>query len=236
MFFSSLIFQQIGSELAFDGMRFITLRKQGIVPAIIGSSVLTDRLFGVSTMFLFGFFFSLRYFKMEGFHWLIISGLVLIVAIPVCLILFRHFCGSSDNGWLSHIPGAKLAVTMGEALELLAHMPVQMILLSLFSFLPFLVILFAYYCNSQALDMSLSCNEAMFGASLASLTAILPLPMAGVGVGESAFGWAVSSLRGGGEIVDYAPVFFVSRLFMLIIGCISWVITMCIGNWRKNPS
>jgi hypothetical protein len=236
MFFCGLIFQQIGSELAFDGMRLIALRKQGIVPAMVGSSVLADRLFGVSVMFLLALFFSLCYLKTENFHWLIMSCLLLLAVIPFFFILFRRFCSSYANSLLLRIPGSRLAVNMGEALELLARKPMQMLLLLSFSFLPFLAMLFAAYCNSQALGMSLSCNEAMIGASLATLTAVLPLPMAGIGIGESVFGWVVSTLRNGGEIVDFAPVFFVSRLFILTIGCIFWVITMCVGQRRENPS
>jgi uncharacterized membrane protein (UPF0136 family) len=235
MFFGGLLLRQIGSDLAFDGMRLVMLRKQGVEPAIIGTAVLTDRLFGVSTIFLIAFLFSFFYLKIENLYWLITLSLILLAAIPVFFIAFYRFYCTRDTGALFRIPGSKLALGMGEALELLSRKPVHMILLSLFSFLPFLATLFAAYCNSRILEnMILSCGEAMAGASVAVLASILPLPLSGVGVGESVFGWVVSVIRGGGEIVNYAPVFFLSRLFMLTIGCVSWVVTMCSGKRRES--
>ncbi len=234
MFFSGLFFQQIGSNFAFDGMRIIMLRKQGLPPAVIGTSILADRLFGVSTIFLIAFFFSVYYLRVENLHWVIGGSLVLIAAIPICFIVFRRVCGSSINDLWLRIPGIRLILAMGEALELLARNPVHVGLLALYSFLPFLTMLFASYCNARALAIPLSCGEAMAGASFASLTSILPLPLSGVGIGESAFGWVVATLRGAGEIVDYAPVFFIHRFFILTIGCFSWVIIMCVNTGKQK--
>lgn len=231
MFFGGLLLLQIGSNFAFDGMRLVLLRKQGVAPAIIGTSVLADRLFGVSAIFLIAFFFAIGYSQNLGIlFWPITGSLIFIAAIPAAFIVFRRFFGSFTEGWLFRIPGSRLAWGMGEALELLARRPLWMVSLQLFSFLPFLAQLFGAYCSSRALGIELFCGEAMAGSAFASLTAILPLPLSGVGVGENVFGWVVSMLRGGGEIVDYASVFFIGRVLTLVIGCVSWVVMTCIDS------
>lgn len=63
----------------------------------------------------------------------------------------------------------------------------------------------------------------MAGGSLALFTTAIPLPMAGLGVGEAAFGEVVARVRGEAALADFAAIFLVYRFSSLALGTASYL-------------
>ena len=234
--FSGLLAQQIGSEVGYDAMRVLGARSAGGGIAGILAAVVADRLLGLLSLTAVAMVCLAAVWG--GKAWL---GAALFVpaalaGVGVCLAL-AHKAASPEGAWLRRIPGVGFAVSVCGALR--CYRSRGGLLLSLFflSVAGHMCFFAALYCCGLSLESAqTSPAEAVTAGALSSFTGALPLPMAGLGVGEAAFGEAVARMRGAGEVADFAPVFLVNRLLLLAMGAVSWLWLSLSGSGRKKES
>lgn len=230
--FSGLLAQQIGSEVAYDAMRVVGTRAMGGGTADILAAAVVDRLLGLLSLTAVTMVCLAAVWG--GTVWL---GAVLFVPLAlaglgVCVAL-GHRAASAEGSRLRRLPGVGFAVSVCGALRQYRSSGRTLGLLFFLAVAGHMCFFLAlYFCGLSLEGARTSLPEAVTGGALSSFTGALPLPMAGLGVGEAAFGEAVSVMRGAGGMADFAPVFLANRLLLLAIGAASWLWLSLSGGGR----
>lgn len=221
--FSGLLAQQIGSEVAYDAMRVLGSRSMGGGTADIVAAAVVDRLLGllsltaVAAASLAAAWGGTAWLAAALFPPLAAAGLV------GCVALGRA-ASSPGASRLRRVPGVGFAVGVCGALARYRSRGATLLALFFLAVAGHMCFFAAlYFCGVSLAGAGASLAEAVAGGAASSYTAALPLPMAGLGVGEAAFGEVVSRMRGSGEAADFAPVFLANRLLLLALGAASWL-------------
>ncbi|MCC8189618.1 MAG: flippase-like domain-containing protein [Planctomycetes bacterium] len=233
--FSGLLAQQAGSDAAFDVMRGVAARNAGGGGPEIIAALMADRLLGL---------FALTAIAVAGLSivwsgggWLAASLVLIVIlaAAPALLALGHSARRSGALPWLWRLPGSRFLAAVGGAVKRYRHRWRALPGLFLLSLAGHGATFAALYCSGTALaGVDLTPAEAVVGGALATFTGVLPLPLAGLGVGETAFGLAVSAMRGGGEPLEFSLVFLVNRLILLAFGAAAWV-WLALARGRSRP-
>lgn len=222
--FPGLLVQQIGSDAAYDIMRLIGTKRLGGAGAGVFAALMMDRLLGLLALTVIAAVGLSQLW--DGPEWLLAAGGVaaLLVLAPVVLALFHSLSRARADSWLWRIPGSGFIAGVGGAVKAFRRhwaMLGGLFALSLVAHLCMFAALF--FCGRALAGMELRPPEAVLAGALSTFTGVLPLPMAGLGVGEVAFGAAVAKMRGVGDAVDFAGVFLVNRFLILCLGVASWI-------------
>lgn len=222
--FSGMLAQQIGSDAAFDAMRLIGAKSLGGRGSDIVAALMVDRLIGLAA--LSGWTMAGLALFWTGSGWLlpgvaVVAGLVLV---PAAFALCHSLLEKGALPWLWRLPGTRFAAAIGGAVKRFRRHGGRLAGL-------FALSLAGHACTFAALSRcgisltgaAIRPAEAVVGGALASFTHLLPLPMAGLGVGEAAFGQAVAGLRGAADGGDFAPIFLLNRFLLLLMGMAAWL-------------
>ncbi len=228
--FSAVLAQQAGSEAGYDLFRIVGARAMGAKGADIFAVLIVDRLLGIVALVSVTLIGAAAFWTGSGAA-LYLAGAGVLLAPPVLYGVFRWIRGLAPESRLWAIPGSRFARSVAaSALRFTgrgALLP-ALFLVSMASHLCVFAGLF--FCGLALAEPTLSLSEAYLGGALASFTGALPLPLAGLGVGEAAFASVVSGMRGGGELVAFAAVFLINRLLILALGVVSWAWVTLTGN------
>lgn len=222
--FSALLMQQIGSDAAFDVMRVVGGKTMGGATAGIVAALMADRLLGlmaltaIAAVVLPGLW--------DGPEGVLLAAAVALalVAVPAVLVLFTRHVRARPGSRLLRIPGSGFLAAVGASIA--AYRGGAGVLAALFALslaAHGCVFTALYFCGVSLAGAELAPLEAMAGGALSTFTGALPLPMAGLGVGEMAFGATVARLRGVGDAGDFAAIFLVNRLLLLTLGVVAWL-------------
>jgi Uncharacterised protein family (UPF0104). len=227
--FPGLLAQQIGSEVAFDLMRFLGAKKQGGKPHDILAALFMDRLLGmVSLTAVTAFGLALVW---KGNDWIFAVGVTVLVSVAVPVGLWLWQFAFERFPVLRKMPGAGFVESLGKSMWALRRAGILLIGLFLLSVGVQLAFLGALYCCSHAfVHAVVSPDEALAAGALSSFTTAVPFPMAGLGIGEAAFGEVVVRMRESGNAADFAPVFLLNRVVVLGVGIVSWIVVLCTGG------
>lgn len=221
--FSALLAQQVGSEAGYDIVRIVGVRAMGGRGEDILAALMTDRLLGVWA--LTGISAAGLALCWNDTGW-IVPTLVLVALlfmVPAAFLLCRWLEENRPHSRAVKIPGVSFLAATGTSLLRYRQSRTLLGALLLASIASHFCIFMALYCCGISLaGISISPREAVIGGALASFTGALPLPLAGLGVGEVAFGGAIAHLRRGGGVVAVVPVFLVNRLLVLLLGIAGW--------------
>ncbi|MDR2827737.1 MAG: flippase-like domain-containing protein [Candidatus Adiutrix intracellularis] len=237
--FSGILVQQIGSEISFEALRLVSNRALGSRGPDILVAAILDRLLGVSTLILlialtFTFFLSTD--RWNQFRSELIIFIVITLAAFLILALRRRLTQLKRPSWLRHLPGGAFLVEVTKAIQTFRRPYIvltTLFFLSLAGHLATFITL--YFCGLSLTGINLSPLESVTGGAIFLFTGALPLPLAGLGVGETVFGQVVADMRGLGIPADFASVFLINRLFLLILGTISWLCLVSSKDiWRKQ--
>ncbi len=133
------------------------------------------------------------------------------------------------------MPGAGFIESLGKSMWALRRAGALLLALFLLSVAGQLAFISALYCCSQAfVHAAVSPGEALAAGAVSSFTTAVPFPMAGLGIGEAAFGEVVVHMRESGNAADFAPVFLLNRVVILGIGIVSWLLMLCAGRQRPG--
>lgn len=221
--FSGLLVQQVGSDTAYDVMRIVGAKTMGGSGAGIFAALMMDRLLGL---------LALTAITMVGLphlwsgpEWLLASaGVILfLLAVPVCFVMLHSFSEARADSLLWRIPGSGFAAAIGKSVKAYRRHGLSvcgLFALSLFAHLCMFSALF--FCGCSLADINLAPMESVLAGALSTFTGVLPLPMAGLGVGEVAFGSVVARMRGVGDAGNFASVFLVNRMLLLALGAVCW--------------
>lgn len=236
--FSGLLAQQVGSELAYDAMRLLGGSRMGGRGTAVFAALMADRLLGLVALTALTIA-SLALFW-EGIGWVPAVSVAAVVSavVPLAFAWWHGKTAGNPESRLWRVPGAGLASAIGGAMLEFRRRGATLAALLVVSVAAHLCMFAAlYFCGSALENCAVTAGEALTGWALSTFTGILPLPMAGLGVGETAFGETVAKLRGAGAGADFAPVFLVNRLLVLTLGTLSWFgLTLFGGGTRNNRS
>ncbi len=221
---SGLFVQQIGSEAAYDAMRAFAANRFGGKGSAVVAAVMVDRILGVGGLTLVAIASLLLFWRHDDIMYIAIAALLTLAAIPVAFSLWHNLAKRNALPWLWKIPGTRFVASMGESVKVYRnHYPLLLLLLAMT--MAGHVILFAgmYFCSITLENIRLLFTESVTAGALSSFATGLPLPLAGLGVGEAAFGEVVALMRQSGHAADYAGVLLVHRLAVLAVGVLSWL-------------
>lgn len=231
--FPGLLIQQIGSEVAFDLMRLYGAKKLGGETHAVVAALFVDRLLGLVSLTAVSAFGLALVWKGNDRIFAVALTLAMVAAVPAGLWLWRYAMGRFPR--LRRLPGAGFIESLGKsmwALRRAGGMLVALFLLSVAGQLAFLGAL--YWCGRAFVHAAVSPGEALAAGALSSFTTAAPFPLAGLGIGEAAFGEVVVRMRENGNAADFAPVFLLNRVAALGVGIVSWVIMLAAGGRRKG--
>ena len=234
--FPGLLLQQIGSDVSFDAMRIIAAKQIGGTGPAIFASALVDRLLGIVALVLLTIL-ALALFWQDG-GWVLTAIIVVagLAALPLLFWLSRRLSASWIARWLGKVPGAAFVAEIGDSLTRFRGCAANLAGLFLVSVANHLCLFIALYCCSHALvDTALAPSEAFTAGALSVFTTGLPLPLAGLGVGEAAFGQAVAHMRGTDVAAGFAAVFLMNRLLLFFLGGVSWFWLAGSKREKQNP-
>lgn len=228
--FPGLLVQQFVSEAAFDGMRIVSAKKMGGSNASVLTALMADRLLGLlslTTMAAVG----LAWFW-AGSGWLYAAAFPFaVVAVLPCVFVAADILHEKEYSWFRRMPGSAFIASIGRSLRIFRHHVRLLGWLFCTSCLTHLCLFTAlYFCGQMLEQAQPSLPEAIVGGAVSSFAGIPPLPMAGLGVGETAFGETVARMRGHSLAASYASVFFVNRILVIVVGAVSWLIAALIRN------
>lgn len=222
--FPGLLVQQVGSDAAFDIMRIVGARRMGGGGSAIFAALMADRLLGLMALTALAMT-ALPLFH-DGGSWLpaALGAMAFLLAVPVCFALFHSLRDARPGSWLERLPGSRFIAGIGEAVKVYRGSLPLLAGLFLTSLTAHGCVFAALYCCGLSLaGVDLRPAEAFLAGALSTFTGVLPLPLAGLGVGEVAFGAVVARMRGAGEAGDFAGVFLVNRILLLAIGLAAFV-------------
>lgn len=229
--FPGLLAQQIGSEVAFDLMRFLGAKKQGGKPHAILAALFVDRLLGMVSLTAVTAFGLALVWKGNDWIFAVVVTVLVSAAVPVGLWLWQYAFDRFPV--LRKMPGAGFIESLGKSMWALRQAGILLIGLFFLSVGAQLAFISALYCCSQAfVYAAVSADEALAAGALSSFTTAVPFPMAGLGIGEAAFGEVVVRMRESGNAADFAPVFLLNRVVILGVGIVSWIVVLCTGGRR----
>ena len=234
--FSALLAQQIGSEAGYDVVRIVGVKAMGGRNEDILAAVMTDRILGIIALTGIAAAGLALYWNDAGW---IAPTLVLLALLCLVLAVFplcRWFEERHPRSRLVKIRGFSFLAATGASLLRYRRSPVMLIALLLASAAVQFFWFMAVYCCGLSLEgIAISPHEAILGGALVAFTGALPLPLAGLGVGEVAFGGAIAHLRGSGDVAAFAPILLVHRLLVLLLGIAGWA-WMTLSGKRGVPA
>lgn len=221
---SGLLLQQVGSDAAFDVLRTLSAKAAGGGMADILAAIVLDRLLGLAALTVVTGLGLAAYWSGGGLlgpaaAFLAVAGAaaMLFLAAPAVGWLERR-------EWFLKIPGAIFLVSVGKSLGRFRRHGGRLAGLFMVSLFVHSSMFAALYCCGNALaDAKVSPGEAWVGYGVATLTGGIPLPMAGLGVGEAAFGETVVQMRGMGESGRFASIFLLTRMLTIMLGAAAWL-------------
>lgn len=223
-FFRGLLPQFFATQLAFDAMRAYFLGKNGVAGGDIAGSIFVDRLLGIAAFVFFACIGFVAFVSSQRFLLAVLVAAALVLVLPIALIGWRHLAAGVRFRFLSAIPGSTLLCRAADSLARLRNEKGRLFLLQVLAIFTQLCQLLCVFCVSRALkNVELPPFQAIVAGAIASLTGLLPLPLAGVGVGESVFGAAAAELRQSGGPADFAPIFLLNRLLFMTIAVLAWL-------------
>lgn len=234
LFYGGLFLQMVGSNFAFDAMRALLMRRGGMAGGMIATSLLADRLLGLTASLFFGFSGLLLLFEPGRYLTVLAISAALAIAAPLAPIGWRRLVSSGKCGRLASLPGSAFVSAMGESFLLLARRPGPLLTLQAMAIAIAFASFFCIYLAAAALGVGITLTECVIGGAIANLVTVLPLPITGLGLGESVFGGVVAGLRDSGQIVDFAPAFFLMRMISLVVGLAAWFAVLPGGGMTKT--
>ncbi|MDR2503921.1 MAG: lysylphosphatidylglycerol synthase domain-containing protein [Deltaproteobacteria bacterium] len=217
--FAGLLAQQVGSEAAFEAMRFAGVKAQGLPGADILAAALVDRLLGLLALIALALT-ALAFYRPESRPYALAfvpgAALLILIALALCRRLAALPVG---NGCLTSL-AARLAALLLVFKGRRQRLALLLLPAAAGHVLAFLAL---YFCAVCLEGPSLNPLEAVAGGAVFTASQALPLPLAGLGAGETAFGAALARLRGTGSLLDFAPILLLNRLLMLAAGIIGWL-------------
>lgn len=221
--FPGLLVQQVASEAVFDMMRIVGAKKMGGNNATVLAALMADRLLGLlslTTITVCGFAW---FWKGSGWAYAAVLPLGAIVLLP-CGLFLASFLYERQYSWFRRIPGSAFVASIGKTLGAFRHHGGTLTVLFCSSCVTHALLFAALYFCGRTLDVPPPTPaESIVGGAVTSFTGILPLPMAGLGVGETAFGETVARMRGHSEAASYAGVFLINRILIIALGVMSWL-------------
>lgn len=231
--FPGLLAQQIGSEVAFDLMRLYGARKLGGKTHTVVAALFVDRLLGLVSLTTVSAFGLALVWKGNDWIFAVALTLVALVAVPAALWLWQYAAGRFPR--LRRLPGAGFVESLGKSMWALRRAGPTLVALFLLSVAGQLAFIGALYCCSHAfVHAAVTPDEVLAAGAISSFTTAVPFPLAGLGIGEAAFGEVVVRMRENGNAADFAPVFLLNRVALLGIGTVSWVVMLLAGGRRKE--
>lgn len=229
--FPGLLVQQIASDAAFDAVRILGARRMGGKGATIFAALMADRVLGLlalTTIACAGLAWS---WKDSEWLYAVLPLLLALVLLPAAFIACAAL-KEKGHSWTERIPGFSFLASTGSGLKEYRHsVPLLISLYGLSCLAHMCMFMALYFCGQSLLHATTSPSESIVGGAMSSFTTILPLPMAGLGVGEAAFGETVAAIRGDGEKAGYAAVFLTNRFLLLSLGAVSW---LCMAIFKKD--
>lgn len=222
--FSALLAQQIGSEAGYDAMRIVGSKVMGGKGSDILAAIIVDRLLGTMALTVLAATGLALFWSDSG--WLPAAAVMAaaIVAAPLLMSWWHGMLRANPASRLARLPGAAFAAEVGGAVRIYRGHVRTLAGLFLLALATHGVTFAAlYFCGLSLVGVDLRPGEALTGGALSFFTGALPLPMAGLGVGEAAFGEVVAVMRGSGKAADFAPVFLINRLLTLLLGAVAWL-------------
>lgn len=233
IFFLGMLPLQLGSFLAFDGMRLVMLRKSGMGYKTIGSSLILDRLIGFVGIFLLAVCFAICLVDSERI--VIIIGFALLLStllFPMCVMGLAKLATKERFVMLSNLPGMAFVTSISDSLRLLANRIFLLPLLVFIATFTHISAIIGIYGAAKMLSgIDINIFESLAGGTMVFAFGAIPLPLSGVGVGENIFAWVVADLRQEQILlIDYAAVFFLYRIISIGAGILSWIFLLIMGS------
>ena len=230
IYFAGLLLQAFGSNFAFDAMRGLLMKKSGMGGGLIVGSILADRILGLTAFLFFGFAGLGFLFDPERYAPVLAVSALAAVLLPGMIVLWWKVIASGRFPRLSSLPGASLAASVGEALHCLVRRPLRLFAIQTVAVAVNFLMLVCYYVAAGAIaTVELSLTECVVGGAIANLVSLLPLPVTGLGVGESVFGNVVAGLRNEAVVGGFASVFFLVRIVVIVVSILSWLAVSVTG-------
>lgn len=222
--FPGLLIQQFASEAAFDGMRILAAKKMGGKNAVVLAALMADRLLGLLALTTMAVAGLAWFWKDSGWMYGAALPLAVIVMLP-CGFIVANLLHEKQYSWFHRIPGSAFVASIGSMFGVYRHHAPILIGLFCSSCLTHLCLFAALYFCGQSLEHAPpTLAESIVGGVVSSFTGILPLPMAGLGVGETAFGETIARMRGHSQVASYAGVFLINRILIFGLGVVSWLV------------
>lgn len=224
IFFPGILAQQIGSEAAFEAVRILAARQlDGASSSSAIAASIVDRLLGVAALAAIAVASVAFVLDGRAWYWGFAALVAVMAAAPAIPLVCARLLAANPDSALARLPGFRFVASIGDRLSMFRkHVPF-IIFLSLPSLAAHFLVLLALYCFASSIGASpVTLGEAVAGGSLALFTTAIPLPMAGLGVGEAAFGEAVARMRGDASPGDFAAIFLVYRFSALALGTASY--------------